>query len=342
MVFLPSQVEKMADEKNRDAEGPPSSPTKRMIKLPSEFFSTAHLKQAKPTFTQKQKLAELQALAFLQVKTADYVPGLTRLIQLTADVVECEDFSNSLKPNMSHPWFWRAIGFYSEEPMVNFSYYHEPMGGRGEGSVLGAEGTRESNKRQSNNGYVEMPLNPLTSRFGGGLLTLQCILYFFEAPRYSAAARGILRKRRQDKVYSSTEHYLFIVVAMEIVRIICLTFHLLQSREQETPKYPVQPDTRCMVPFEVDWQNTEKLKIYPMRSFWHMLCQPDGFERLFCCTFLLYDTIYDDLGCDMAATYTVVQHTDTLLQDILNKCGTLEAIEEMVAVLRSNDVRGDT
>ena len=180
-----------------------------------------------------------------------------------------------------------------------------------------------------------MPLNPLTSRFGGGLLTLQCILFFFETPRYRTAARSILRKRKQDKVYSSSKHYLFIVVAMEITRILGLTFYLLHSREQETPKYPVQPDTRCMVPFEVDWQNTEKLKVYPMRSFWPMLCKPDGFERLFCCAFLLYDTIYDEMGCDMAATYSVVQHTDILLQDILSKCGTLEDIEEMLSVLRS-------
>ena len=320
----------------KEAKPLSESGSKRMLALPAEFFSTAHLKQAKPTFSQKQKLAELQTLAFLQVKTSDYVPGLTRLIQVAAEVVECEDFSGSLTPNMGHPWFWRALGFYSEEPMVNFSYYHEPKGGRGEGSVLGAEGTKEDNKRQSCNGYVEMPLNPLTSRFGGGLLTLQCLLFFFEAPRYQTAARSILRKRRQDKVYSSTKHYLFIVVAMEIVRILGLTFHLVRSREQETPKHPVQPDTRCMVPFEVDWQNIEKLKTYPMRSFWPMLCKPDGFERLFCCTYLLYDTIYDDLGCEMDQTYMVVQHTDTLLQDILSKCGSLEDVEEMLTVISSN------
>ena len=180
----------MSDEKIEDTRALPSSSTKRMIKLPTEFFSTAHLKQAKPTFNQKRRLAELQALAFMQVKTPDYVPGLTRLIQLTADVVECEDFSSNLNPNMSHPWFWRALGFYNEEPMVNFSYYHEPRGGRGEGSVMGAEGTKESNKRQSNNEYVEMPLNPLTSRFGGGLLTLQCILFFSLRRHATAQPQG--------------------------------------------------------------------------------------------------------------------------------------------------------
>ena len=83
-------------------------------------------------------------------------------------------------------------------------------------------------------------------------------------------------------------------------------------------------------------ENIEKLKTYPMRSFWPMLCKPDGFERLFCCTYLLYDTIYDDLGCEMDQTYMVVQHTDTLLQDILSKCGSLEDVEEMLTVISSN------
>ena len=303
---------------------------KHMIVLPEKFFSS-NLVQAKPTFSQKRKLAELQELAFLQVKTADYVEGLRRLIQLTAEVVECEDFSESLsEKSMHHPWFWRALGFYNEDPMVNFSYYHEPKGGKGEGSVLDAEGTKERNKRQSSNAYIEMPLNPLTSRFGGGLLTLQCIVFFFESPKYQHIARGILRKRKQDKVYSSTKHYLFIVVAMELVRIIGLTFFLLHTREQETPAHPVQPDTRCMVPFEVDWQEIATVRTYPMRPFWGYVTKSDGFERLFCCAYMVYDSIYDEMGCDMADTYVVGQHTDTLLQDILNKCDGLEETEEML------------
>ena len=82
----------MSDEKIEDTRALPSSSTKRMIKLPTEFFSTA-LEASKTHIQPEAKdWQSRQALAFLQVKTSDYVPGLTRLIQLTADVVECEDF----------------------------------------------------------------------------------------------------------------------------------------------------------------------------------------------------------------------------------------------------------
>ena len=77
---------------------------------------------------------------------------------------------------------------------------------------MGAEGTKESNKRQSNNDYVEMPLNPLTSP-RGGLLTLQCILFSFETPRYHSRKEhfcGNVDKTR----YTPPQNYLFIVVAI--------------------------------------------------------------------------------------------------------------------------------
>ena len=143
-----------------------------------------------------------------------------------------------------------------------------------------------------------------------------------------------MEKRKQDRS-TSTKHYLFIVVAMEIVRTRPYFSFSAQSgaRDSEASRAARHAVHGA---FEVDWQNIEKLKTYPMRSFWPMLCKPDGFERLFCCTYLLYDTIYDDLGCEMDQTYMVVQHTDTLLQDILSKCGSLEDVEEMLTVISSN------
>jgi hypothetical protein len=96
--------------------------SKIAVELPETFFE-GEQEVRKPSFRQKAALAELQALCFLQVKTSDYVPGFKRLIRATASVVDCEDFSEELKPNLHHPLFWRALGFYSEDPMVTFKYY---------------------------------------------------------------------------------------------------------------------------------------------------------------------------------------------------------------------------
>lgn len=307
------------------------------IELPESFFG-ASLEVRKPSFSQKAKLAELQQVAFQQVKTSDYVPGMKRLIQATASSVECEDFSEDLKPNMSHPWFWRALGFYSEEPMVNFNYYSEPKGGKGEGEVVGLEGTKESNKRQVPNAYPDIPLNPLSSRFGGGLLALQCVVHFFEAPLSKKVASCILKKRRQKHVQNSTEHYMFIVVAMEITRVLALTYSLVHTREQETPKFPIQPDSRCLVPFEVDWQDISHVRVYPYRSFWAFVCEKNGFERLFACAYLVYETMYSQMGCSIADTYKVVQDTDNFMQDCLGKCKSLKELESTIFDLLAADV----
>ena len=224
--------------------------SKITVELPETFFE-GEQEVRKPSFRQKAALAELQALCFLQVKTSDYVPGFKRLIRATASVVDCEDFSEELKSNLHHPLFWRALGFYSEDPMVNFKYYHEPKGGHGQGTVSGLSGDKMSNKKQTNNMYPELPLNPLTSRFGGGLLTMNCLLYFFESQRSALAAKTILRKRQQRHVHGSLDHYMFIVVAFELVRVLALTFSIVETRDQEVPNHPIQPDTRCMAPFAV-------------------------------------------------------------------------------------------
>lgn len=310
---------------------------KIVIPLPETFFG-ASLEVKKPTFSQKGKLAELQSLAFLQVKTSDYVPDFKKLIRATASSVDCEDFSEDLKPNLSHPWYWRALGFYSEEPMMNFNYYNEPQGGKGEGNVIGIDGTKESNKRQVPNAYPEMPLNPLTSRFGGGLLTLQSVVYFFEAPLSKEVALCILKKRRQKHVQNTTEHYMFIVVAMELTRVLALAYSIIHTREQETPKFPIQPDSRCLVPFEVDWQDISQPKVYGYRSYWSFICEKNGFERLFACSYLVYDTMYTQMGCTITDTYKVVQDTDNFMQDCLGKSRSLNEMEATIYELLIPDI----
>ena len=222
--------------------------------------------------------------------------------------------------------------------MVNFNYYNEPKGGKGEGTVIDLNGTKESNKRQVPNRYPEMPLNPLTSRFTGGLLTLQSVVYFFEAPLSKEVALCILKTRRQKHVHNSTEHYLFIVVAMELTRVLALTYSLIHTREQETPKFPIQPDSRCLVPFEVDWQDISQPKVYGYRSFWNFICEKNGFERLFACAYLVYDTMYSRKGSTVADTYKVVQDTDNFMQDCLGKSKSLADLESTIFEILAPDI----
>jgi hypothetical protein len=233
--------------------------------------------------------------------------------------------------NIKHPWFWKALGFPSEDPIEIFTLYAEPRGGAGNGLVDGSLAVQHTNgkyKGNSTNAYTELPLSPLTSRFSGSALTLQCIIYLFETS--PQVAHPILRQRKRAHVRTNNTHYCFVMVCIEIVRLLSILFDIIHTRTQSPPLYPIQPDTRVMVPFEVDWRELDPLYRWPLKPYWHLLSETNGFQRLFNITFLVYDTFYDVNNASISDTYTVLEETERFITETLGYCSSLTELENVI------------
>jgi len=225
--------------------------------LPSHFvISTKPV--AKPTFNQKREVLRLRELSMKRFKEAEFDAGWRRVILYLQDTSFGRDFPEVQPdaPNLLHPLYWRALGFSAHEPNTDFQKYEEPIDGRG---VVCAEdefvGGRPSIKP---NRYKEQPLSPLTSRFRGGILTQECMLFFLE--RHPQVSRVILERRRRGDSRSDALHYNFAFVAMEVTRVLAIMFHMLLTRVQEPPNFPLQPDMHVSVPFDVDYVDRNPLR----------------------------------------------------------------------------------
>jgi hypothetical protein len=69
-------------------------------------------------------------------------------------------------------------------------------------------------------------------------------------------SRIIIQQRRRGGSTADSLHYNYAFVAMEITRMLAQMFHVILTRVQESPNYPLQPDMHVSAPFEVDFVGT--------------------------------------------------------------------------------------
>ena len=189
-------------------------------------------------------------MAFRRLTPHELDPGWRELLALLGPAffagldTPCSDATL-----LEHPLFWRALGFSGAEPNYDFLQYEQPEDGAGRvrGDQELARGERVHTNRPR-----ELPLSPLRSRFRGGLLTQQCMLYFV---RECPIAPEIIRSRRRGDSAADALHYNWAFVCMEISRFLALELQLLLTRVEQPPNFPIQPDVFVTMPFDVDWQD---------------------------------------------------------------------------------------
>lgn len=244
------------------------------------FFVEGVLPAKKPSLLEKKKITELRSRGFGGY-TGEYKTKLKTLFQLVKGVVitdtDVDDFAMRCKHGevglvaFPHPYFWRRLGFTCEDPEFDFKAYVEPQVGVTPFDAM----------------------TPSNARWCGGILTLDCLLYFLQHPNPRIAERGMWIVSHRLRMNELSPNYRIIVVCMDLVRSLGLTLYILSSKMAPASTKPIQPNCRPFPPYEIDYVAKERVKspesYYPMRSFWGYLKECAAFERLFCSVMQLFD-----------------------------------------------------
>jgi len=355
-----TQEETKADREIREARE--KDEAQAQLLLPSKAVSNEILIShfvvntkvaTKPTFNQKKELSRLRNLSMKRFVAEDYHEGWIKTMTLldgtfsdiningaididittNTTIITTNNNNNNnnnanANTNLTHPLYWKAIGFSGEHPMMDFNKYQEPEDGLGE--VTNETDFKHGFKVQ-NNVYKELPLSPLTSRYRGGLLTQQCIIHFIETFPYS---KVIIRNRRRHlKTTEEEPNYPWVVIAMEMTRFLALYFMLIKTRVQDPPNFPIQPDMRVMVPFDIDWQDKSPLIIYPYSRSWTFLSEKNAFKRIHSLCLIVYDCVYKSKNnppANLGDTYTILDEVTVFMRDCLDNCETVAELENII------------
>ena len=285
----------------------------------------------KPTFGQKLEIARLRNRSFGVAADKEFNTGWRRFIDLVARDLGFDDLTAD-SPFIIHPRFWNAVGWVCENPTEAFQKYNEPYEDGGKGKVCNFEDYERGYKIQGN-GFMDMPLSPLSSRYSGGLLTQDCMLFFLESQPF--LSKELIKKREQPEIPRDGHvfHYHYPFIAMEITRKLALVFDIISTRVQETPKYPIQPDTRVMIPFDVDYRDKRKVIPYIMGSHWVFLSEKDCFKRLHVVCTLVYDVIYSQKEATVADTFVILEDMNAFIKDALSRTRTVKELEEILLIV---------
>jgi len=286
----------------------------------SLFFVEGKCPSTKPTLLQRKRLATLRSRGFTAF-TDEYMQMLKRLFAVVKNVVilddDIDDFAVRCQcgddpgPVIPHPYLWKRLGFSCEYPDADFRSYVEVLPG------------------------VEFDkLSPTNARWCGGILTLDCLLYFLQHPnpQVSTKAMGIVKNRLRLNELTS-RNYRIIIVAMELVRSLGLTFYVFSTKTVPPSVRPIQPNVRPYPSFQIDFVPKERLKhpdtFYPMRSFWNFVAEKDGFERCFSAAFLLFEHFFEQNSFDPELT---MQQTGEAFEELLSVSESVSSLEKKVLV----------
>lgn len=325
-----SQARKIAEEKlafKRLADLQLLEPAKVERKdLLTSHFAVCSKLVARPTFNQKREVVRLRLLATKMWTEAEFDPGWREMVDLLYDAMSDEYPSlTSKSPNLQHPMYWKALGFSSNNPNVDFQKYEEPLDGLG---VVRAETDFVKGFKIKANATKDSPLSPLTSRYRGGILTQQCMLFFLQKQPF--ISRSIISRRQRMNSWTEQAHYGFAFIAMEVTRCLSLIFHIIHTRVQEPPNYPLQPDMLVSMPFDVDFTDPDPNYIYPMDPCWILIGERNSFMRLHTVALIVYDELYEQRGATVADTYIVLGDMDKVVKDFIARCGSIAEVEELV------------
>ena len=301
---------------------PPKKMSERV--LPSHFVvSTKPV--AKPTFSQRREALRLRDLSMKKNREDEFEPGWRHLISLLSDTFMDYPEMTPDVPNINHPLYWRALGFSGHDPNTDFQKYEHPIDGQG---IVCAESEFVRGPVVTRNAYREQPLSPLNSRYRGGILTQQCILHFIES--YPEISRAIISRRRRGTGPTDLLHYNVAFVAMEVTRVLALAFHLILTRVQEPPNYPLQPDMHVTVPFDVDYIDRSAHLVLPMSSIWNLLSEPQAFQRLHSLAMIAYDAVYTFRDARVGNTYAVLNEVEQFVHECMGTCDSLRELETVL------------
>lgn len=296
------------------------------------FFVQGTRPSAKPTLRERKAIDALRSRGFELIKDLELKCTLIELFQSVKLSIFTDDDMDELTQILlnangtesfliiPHPYFWKRIGFTCEYPERDFKSYTEPA----------MERVR-----------IE-ELTPISSRWNGGMLTMDCLLFFLQHPDYASRSQKILSNRSRRNELSSP-NYRIIIVAMEIVRSLGLLFCLFSSVTTEPQSIPRQPNMKPFGSFCVDWVDKEKIKCpskyYPFRSFWSFATEPNGFQRLFCSAFMLFDFLFIEASAisEIVDPISVMGRTGFYFEEILESCNNTTELEERL--LRDVEVR---
>jgi hypothetical protein len=158
--------------------------------------------------------------------------------------------------------------------------------------------------------------NPATDFRGGGLLSLENILYF--VTRMPVQALSMMHKRKDRTIGNTAEgvdssNYPWAAVGINITRMIAELVGACTA--QGTAPKQQQP-----------------------RKNWRFLVQPHAFERLYCNAFLVFDSEWDRMKAGYMHTPAVMAATRERMLQLWESCATLEELEASVSAACPQDL----
>ena len=203
------------------------------------------------------------------------------------------------------------------------------------------------NERNRNNKVDIVPSlseAKLRGRWNGGCLSLEFLIFFLESRSF--AAKQMIRKRMMfSEVDLSFGTYPFAQVGMEVIRLIGILFEFIHMYPSEF----IDPITNSKIAYNHDGPNLTPTKAgaFSYQSWWGRILEKNWFERLFVCTFMIFDSLFEQyekanpLGGDGSKRTNIhsdmwdsinltLRQSRLVLLDHLEKTNSLDEIEACV------------
>ncbi len=159
------------------------------------------------------------------------------------------------------------------------------------------------------NGYKYLGFqreDPISDLRGGGILSLENIHFIMSAQNELAIA--MIQKRKNRDLGAN---FPWAAAGVNVTRMLATIFEVVQASGAGTVSY------------------TKK-------TYWHMLQDENGFNRLYVCAFKLLDTIYDEEDADYMMFPNVVNKTKERLEEILKRMNSVEEVEAALLGMHSS------
>ena len=150
--------------------------------------------------------------------------------------------------------------------------------------------------------------NPATDFRGGGVLSLENLVYF--VTRQPAQALSMMHRRKDRSIGATADgvdsaNYPWAAVGINITRMVAELIGACTA--QGTMPKQQQP-----------------------RKNWSFLLQPDAFERLYCNAFFIFDNEWDRMKAGYLQTPAVLAATRERVLQLWQSCATMEELESRV------------
>ena len=195
--------------------------------------------------------------------------------------------------------YWKIIfGFSKEDPILDINKY-------------AINGENERNRKNKIEIVQSLKEAKLRGRWNGGCLSIEFLIYFLETRNF--AAKQMIRKRMMfSEVDLSYGTYPWAQIGMEIIRLIGYLFEFIHSN----PSIFIDPITQVNYPYDHDGPNLHPIRAgsFSYQSWWGIIMEKNWFERLFVCTFLIFDSLFEknEKACvslgSMSVTNTNMHH----------------------------------